>query len=375
MNSLFNFLNIIILLGTIQGVITSILLFRLRINKKANKLLGWVILLISLACFNTYLLETVTSTSSLLLILEAIIPLVVIMPIGPLIYFYVKTILNPEFKISEPNRKHFYSTLLDFIPNFAVILFILGGFLGLIKSQSNIALGNFIERYNLYVDIPRWLSLIIYLWLTFQFISSYKKDESNKDLIRWVKRFILGFSIFSVIWLLHLIPYLIPSLSNILLKFVSWYPIYIPLIVLVYWLGINGYIISFKTYKKTSKPQGFSNETVLNTITTLEDLMKKEHLYLNPLLKLSDVVKQTGIPQKTISAILNQYLNKSFNDYVNTYRIEEFKKQLLADNSENFTITGIAFECGFNSQATFQRVFKANTNQSPSQFRKTHLKA
>jgi len=370
----YEFLNIIILLGTIQGIITSILLFRLKSKKIANKLLAWIILLISLACLNLYFLETVKSTLSFLLVLEAIIPLVVIMPIGPLIYFYVKAILDPEFKMSKPNRKHFYSTLLDFIPNFAIILFILGGFLGLIKSQSNIALGDFIETYNLYVDIPRWLSLTMYLWFTYKFISSYKKDERNEGFIKWVKRFTIGFSIFSIIWLLHLVPYLIPSLSNTLLKFVSWYPVYIPLIILVYWLGINGYIISFKTYKKASKPQVFSNEIVLNTISTLENLMKKEQLYLNPLLKLDDVVKQTGIPQKTISAILNQHLNKSFNDYVNSFRIEAFKKRLLTDNSENLTITGMAFECGFNSQATFQRVFKANTNQSPSEFKKAHQK-
>ena len=101
--------------------------------------------------------------------------------------------------------------------------------------------------------------------------------------------------------------------------------------------------------------------------------MKVDKLYLDASLQLKDVVKQTSIPQKTISAVLNQHLNSSFNEYVNNFRIEEFKKKLLSDNLENFTITAIAFECGFNSQATFQRVFKANTNQSPSQFRKTHL--
>jgi len=39
----------------------------------------------------------------------------------------------------------------------------------------------------------------------------------------------------------------------------------------------------------------------------------------------------------------------------------------------NLTIAGIAFECGFNSQATFQRTFKELTGQSPSEFRKTAL--
>ena len=205
-------------------------------------------------------------------------------------------------------------------------------------------------------------------------ISNHKSDVTNEVFTKWTKNFTLGFTIFSIIWFFHLVPYLIPSLSNILLSNLGWYPVYIPLIILVYWLGINGYIISFKTYKKNSKSLLINDEVVAKTIEILNNLMKDDKLYLNGSLQLKDIVKQTNIPQKTISAVLNQHFNSSFNEFVNTYRIEEFKKRLLSDNKEKFTITGIAFECGFNSQATFQRVFKANTKLSPSQFRKMHLK-
>jgi len=374
-NSTHDFLNIIVLLGFIQGVITSMLLFRLKINRNANNLLAWIILLISLACLNIYILETVENTSTLFNFLEALIPLVIIMPIGPLIYFYVKAILNPEFKLSKSNRPHFYSTLLDFIPNIIIIIFLVGGFLGLISSNNNVTWINFIDTYNHYIDIPRWISLVIYLWLTFKIISEHENHKKNEIFTIWAKRFTVGFTIFSIIWMLHLIPYSIPSLSNRLLGSVGWYPIYIPLIILVYWLGINGYIISFKTYKKGLKVSTINDKTIQSTISTLESLMQEKKLYLNPSLKLSDIVKETEIPQKTISAVLNQHVDKSFNDYINTYRVEAFKSRLLEENLNNLTITGIAFECGFNSQATFQRVFKANTNQSPSAFRKTHQKS
>ncbi|WP_036841316.1 AraC family transcriptional regulator [Polaribacter sp. Hel_I_88] len=373
MNSFENFLNNIILLGVIQGIITTILLFRIKANQKANKLLAWIILLISLACLNLFFLETLQNTSTLFEILEAIIPLVIIMPIGPLIYFYIKTILNPDFKINQSKRKHFYSTILDFAPNIVVVFYIILGFLGFINNTT-FDLGNFIYYYNKFVDIPRWLSLTIYLWFTYKLISNHKSDVTNEVFTKWTKNFTLGFTIFSIIWFFHLVPYLIPSLSNILLSNLGWYPVYIPLIILVYWLGINGYIISFKTYKKNSKSLLINDEVVAKTIEILNNLMKDDKLYLNGSLQLKDIVKQTNIPQKTISAVLNQHFNSSFNEFVNTYRIEEFKKRLLSDNKEKFTITGIAFECGFNSQATFQRVFKANTKLSPSQFRKMHLK-
>jgi AraC-like DNA-binding protein len=296
------------------------------------------------------------------------------MPIGPLIYFYVKKILNPDFKIDTSNQKHFYSTILDFVPNLAVIIYIILGFFGLINNDSNFDLGNFISVYNQYVDIPRWISLVVYLTFTYKLISKHKSDIKNEAFKKWAKNFTIGFIAFSIIWFFHLVPYLIPSLSNLLLNNVGWYPVYIPLIILVYWLGFNGYIISFKTYKKITKSSIITNEVVAKTIEKLDSLMKDDKLYLDPSLQLKDIVKQSNLSQKTISAVLNQHLNSSFNEYVNTFRVEEFKRRLLSGNQEKFTITGIAFECGFNSQATFQRVFKANTNQSPSQFRKMNLK-
>lgn len=369
------FLNIIILLGTMQGAIMATLLFRRKNNKQASILLAWIIVLISMACFNIYLMETIEANHYRILnFLETIIPMVVIMPIGPLSYFYVKSVLDPNFTLQKKYRLHFYSIILDFVPTLAILLFIIVGFLGLIQVKHNAVLNDFIDTYNMYIDIPRWFSLVVYLWFALKLIIIHRNTVKNKAFVNWALYFVIGFAIFSVIWFLHLIFYIIPSFSNPLLRTVGWYPIYIPLTILLYWLGINGYIISFKVYKTASKGQEITEETIQKTISSLERLMKEEKLFLNPSLKLSDVIKQTNIPQKTISTVLNQHLHKSFNEYVNAYRVEEFKSRLLQENVENFTITGIALECGFNSQATFQRVFKAITNQSPSEFRKAHEK-
>ena len=65
---------------------------------------------------------------------------------------------------------------------------------------------------------------------------------------------------------------------------------------------------------------------------------------------------------------MNQYENKGFNEFVNTYRIEEVKKYLLQNDFSNLTISGMALEAGFNSQATFQRVFKKLEGMTPTEF-------
>ncbi len=96
--------------------------------------------------------------------------------------------------------------------------------------------------------------------------------------------------------------------------------------------------------------------------------MEEDKLYLEPSLNLQSVSTHTSIAQKTISYILNNYQNKSFNEFVNEYRIQEVKKRLLEKGKDHLTIYGMALDCGFNSQATFQRAFKSVTGVSPKEY-------
>ncbi|MEO1054339.1 MAG: helix-turn-helix transcriptional regulator [Bacteroidota bacterium] len=243
---------------------------------------------------------------------------------------------------------------------------LIGSYLGFISVKSSLQWETYIDYYFMYSDIPRWISLSVYLWLSYRLIINFEIPKKELLTIGWTKRFISGMSIFAALWLFHLIPYVIPSLSEELLTHVGWYPVYMPLVVLIYWIGINGLIISLKAHPKTHKK--LDDRTAKQVQTALEGAMLKDKLYLNPQLKLNDVVEHIEVPQKTVSAVLNQHLNMSFNEFINYYRIEEVKSRLLSQDSEKLTITGIAYECGFNSQATFQRVFKNVTSITPKEF-------
>lgn len=100
----------------------------------------------------------------------------------------------------------------------------------------------------------------------------------------------------------------------------------------------------------------------------LNQLMQDEKLYLDPLLKLDVIAGRLRIQEKVISNVLNQHMGINFNDFVNSYRIEEAKKKLSDPACNKFTISAIAFDCGFNSLATFQRAFKQFTGNTPSQY-------
>jgi AraC-like DNA-binding protein len=69
---------------------------------------------------------------------------------------------------------------------------------------------------------------------------------------------------------------------------------------------------------------------------------------------------------------LNQHLQKSFNEFVNGYRVEAFKQNIRQSRHDNRTILAMAFDAGFNSQATFQRAFRSNTGMSPREYMTLH---
>jgi AraC-like DNA-binding protein len=152
----------------------------------------------------------------------------------------------------------------------------------------------------------------------------------------------------------------------------NWYPIYIPLSILVYWLGIRGYLMSnqsiISSLKKDSPISELSNEKIEEITSALNKSMIEDKLYLNPDLNLSVLSRHTRIPQKQLSKVLNQVFFKSFNGFINEYRIKEVCNRLLSEKSKRMTITGLAYECGFNSQPTFQRSFKEIMGCSPKAF-------
>jgi AraC-like DNA-binding protein len=69
-----------------------------------------------------------------------------------------------------------------------------------------------------------------------------------------------------------------------------------------------------------------------------------------------------------LSEVINVGFHKNFNDFVNMYRVEAFKRMLLEDRQKQLSLLGMAFECGFNSKATFNRVFKKLTSTSPTEY-------
>jgi len=359
------FLNSIILLGSIQGFLIGFLLYFSSKERPSGKLLAWLLLILATACLKIYLNNIGFSATGIGSLIDAFVPFMIIMPVGPLIYFYLKTELFPNFKINRKDRIHFYPVIIDLFPHVSAVIFLLVLILGWANPQKN-NFGVLFDTYNVYSDIPRWISLSVYLLFSFRLLNTrVNKMKFENDVLpsslQWMKEFLWVFLAFDFLWLVYLVPYSIPTYTDFILTSVDWYPIYLPIVAIIYWLGIRGFLIGRKEMSlvRKSAVSRFPEEAIEKIMQGLHRTMTEDKVYLDAELNLAKLARHLGTSPKIISAVLNQKLGKSFNEYVNQFRVKEIKERLVRAENKKYTITALAYECGFNSQPTFQRAFKS----------------
>ncbi len=99
------------------------------------------------------------------------------------------------------------------------------------------------------------------------------------------------------------------------------------------------------------------------------DYMETEKPFLDMDIKQSDIAQNLSMSVHQFSEVLNVSLKKNFNNFINLYRINEAKKMMKKPEYENYKILAIAYEAGFNSKTSFNRVFKQLVGQTPSEYK------
>jgi AraC-like DNA-binding protein len=59
-----------------------------------------------------------------------------------------------------------------------------------------------------------------------------------------------------------------------------------------------------------------------------------------------------------LSKVINASCGQNFNDFVNTYHVQEAQRKLANPRFGHYSLVGVALESGFNSKSTFNRVFR-----------------
>lgn len=100
----------------------------------------------------------------------------------------------------------------------------------------------------------------------------------------------------------------------------------------------------------------------------LKAYMESERPYINPDLKIADLANAVDTSSFSLSYLFNQHLKQSYYDFVNQYRIEEFKKLVDDPRFTRYTLSAMATLCGFSSRASFFRSFKKATGITPNEY-------
>ena len=103
--------------------------------------------------------------------------------------------------------------------------------------------------------------------------------------------------------------------------------------------------------------------------TWLKKAVKANRYYQDPELSLTSLAEKLGLTTHELSRIINTVLKKSFNDFINEYRVAEVARKMQDPAYDHLTLLGIAYESGFNSRTTFNRAFRQMTGKSPAEYK------
>ena len=273
---------------------------------------------------------------------------------GIILFLYIKNVtLNSGFKSKD--LLHFIPFIVALLPVFFVDLYV----------------------YSSLYDVLNLLIFVTYLLLSVLLLRKYK--NRIKDGYLYVERanmlllniMIYGSVFFAAIPIIELLysGYPAESVGSVLL------------FIFVNIIGLKGgFDMDFiKQPQENDNVPGerkiaYSNYGLKSTDAEklserLGEYMKKERPYLNQSLTLKDLAKAMDTYPHYITQVLSTVFNQNFYDFVNEYRVEEAERQLTAPSKAKFTILSIAYDCGFNSKATFNRVFKEKKGVTPTEYK------
>ncbi len=314
---------------------------------------------------------------------------------GPFLFLYTTALTR------QPARfKAFW--LIHFIPVFILYLFLIPFFMLPAAEKINVYRNKGAGHETLMAInlISIFVSGIAYIVASLVLLRRYRisiKDEfSNIEKINlaWLRYLVFGLT---VIWLAVIFgnDAMVFSIATVFVFFLGYFGIRQPGIFITGQPHSGPKLISTKAEKLKesipvdkgeSWPDEISTKTETAGIVTkikyeksglAEDqagkiyeqllrAMTNQKLFTESELTLAALAKVLNVHPNHLSQVINSYEGKNFYDYINFYRVEEFKKLASRPDNQNYTLLSMAYECGFNSKTSFNRNFRKVTGISPS---------
>ena len=303
---------------------------------------------------------------------------------GPLVYFYFKSITNIHFRLTKKDWPHLVLPIL-------FMLLVLGkciiDFTAFYPFPATVdyqfgTRGPYAEldKSNL-VTLLGFGSFFFYLLLTLKEFPAYRQyvreNFAGPEQLNfsWLQNMLLAISL----GILALFGFRLWEWFHGEMAYkTDWYG-YMALAVLSWYIVNKGYYVRSKQLYRLDFVPAVSLPVAEPGISPstgeqdrwreeLDRLMKTARPYLQPELSLAELATLLGTNKTVLSKVINSSYGEHFNDYINRYRVDQFIETIKKGAHDELTFLSIAYDCGFNSKATFNRAFKKVTGKTPKAF-------
>jgi len=387
-------IQIILYLGAIQGLLLSIFLFSIKANRISNRLLGlltifWGIIIGSFALQSEGLY---IKFPHLLKVFSQLLLL-----IFPLLYLQVKYLISDYKKFNLTDLVHFIPWLVVILLNSE--FYLSGGEEKILLNRNESTYYNILK---IFIDELIAIQGVVYSIFSLKILSKYhrkiKNYQSNVDKMILKVQYV-GISLSLFAWIIGIVGVHL-ELFNIEINVDLFIFVYLTLVLIIYIISyaalkspeifkLDESQIKVKFRRGQQNSDNGNNEPIGKTVTSvginestpitedpqIQDVNNKligyieeEKPYLNPELSLQELADKLEVKRHVLSNVINHIHHKNFYEFINHYRVEEVKLMLTNPKNKHLKLISLAYDAGFNSKATFNRIFKQTTNMTPSQF-------
>jgi AraC-like DNA-binding protein len=385
-------IQVVALVGALQGLLLTGVLVAHRRNRTANRLLAALML-----SFSIYLVSSVYFYAGLMRVYPHFFGVGYQMPLlfGPLVYLYAVAASDRSWRFGPRDALHFLPLAVSVLAPFDIYM---------MSGAEKIALYERMERGDVptvlvLLDPLRYVSGIAYSVATVLYLRRHRRrvEDSYSNTARVNLTWLLWLAgAAAAIWLLATTLAITDFGARLSDSHVT-----LAVALVVYAIGYMGLrqpeVFRYDTAEyavprppmpphvapaPVSAPEadraasryersGLSDAESMRLEGELLAVMERERPWANSELTLSELAVQLNSTPHKLSEILNSRIGKSFYDFVNGYRVREVQRRIQAGEARTRKMLALALDAGFASKSTFNEAFKKHTLQTPSDFRQT----
>lgn len=285
----------------------------------------------------------------------------------PLFYFYYRSCLSSDFRITKKHWPHFLPAVIFFL-----FFFSIWGIFGnqyiwenLYKKQT------FLYRIDFAVDITVNLQYLIYNILMIRSMlqveqkrPNQKSESPNSELdFNWLRFIVYGYALGCLggitIFISHLFEN--PAVEYLNIISISYF--------FLFFFTIFYNTITQKPYEKETRQKNpvVPDDEMKKLMEIVDEMVMGKKMFLEPELNLQQLSLNLNEKERTISQAINTIKKQNVNEYINSLRIQYACRMLLEDREK--PVFEVMYDSGFSTKGAFNLVFKKFTGLTPTKYR------